>query len=789
MDGRLVEMLRFYASHHWGPNVRGRTTFKRRPDAEIKLVKSCEASLNAQISGMNAVIKRHQEMYDRLENRMQLTHRSNAILTKEVNYGRSEYLEITVTLKLCERNRDLVRRVKRLEKATRLSVRDFGLKTCFEFDKIDWETLAPASQTRRALQAVYKHGRDRESLADDIARAKCFHNLKFSSEHPAVFGGSFCAIAVFFTVALHHADWASSRRHYRRTHFKFCAVFGYTCWPGKGKAKRQRTGSDDETVDFAGRDSGEDAPEESRECSATSSSTPTSQPLPKKQKASPPTTHPAPAKKSRPSPKSSSSKPSTPTAARGKTVSASKKIDAAAESMSSRRLTPKRKAAMSSEFRSSFRLAGGSRSDIKSLTSESPAGQSVNPPSSDSNKTRPKKTGTNAKPGYSSSDESVVSVSSESESESSLDLDSSASEGSEAHVDEDGELSKLRPESQCLEVQLQAKHLSTTKAAFKSSPKGKKKASPKSAGKKKLSAKTRNVTASKKKFKSAPRLLDPPRRRKLVNLAQRASTLLTPYVAPEFTSLNAQKYWVKLEQSFLFSPLPSDAEIKCTTVGIEKFCKFMAPDHPWQKTMDKWPEHACLFDAIDLQLDSHISQRADYLERLCKHWDSPEAVKRFFSRMTARLETNKDPEEHRKFKLALDRLKKVWFTYNKERVDRAGNLRTFLPGRMWPWFVGLDASLPIETLLDPTLSFYTIENLMWVPGSADWCVEAALPEDIDSSWDRAFRGADEDEEMEEDEVGEDDADSVAIMDLNQDSTGDTSTVPQDAAAEATLILL
>ncbi|OWY97662.1 hypothetical protein PHMEG_00031757 [Phytophthora megakarya] len=207
-------MLRFYATLHWGPNIRRRTTFKRRLDAarsfedvlscnepvpadtltevgrelaaaqaalksaeasrtvmenklfaeqcaranaetwaqrfsadgdaahkEIKLVKSREASLNVQISEMNAVIKSRQEMYDRLENRFQLALCSNEILTKEVNHGRAEYLvgiqafkkshenlhkilcmtdpkETTLlTIKLCERNRDLVRRIKRLEKA------------------------------------------------------------------------------------------------------------------------------------------------------------------------------------------------------------------------------------------------------------------------------------------------------------------------------------------------------------------------------------------------------------------------------------------------------------------------------------------------------------------------------------------------------------------------------------------------------------------------------------------------------------------------------------------------
>ncbi|OWZ05655.1 hypothetical protein PHMEG_00022219 [Phytophthora megakarya] len=273
----------------------------------------------------------------------------------------------------------------------------------------------------------------------------------------------------------------------------------------------------------------------------------------------------------------------------------------------------------------------------------------------------------------------------------------------------------------------------------------------------------------------------------------------------------------------------------------------MDPDHPWRKAMDLWSEHACLFDTTDFQLDSHISQRADYPERLFGVWRRVRGYgseKQVVMSFAIYERKHFDAGERRKFKVALERLKKVWFTYNKERADRADNLRTFLPGRMWPWCVGPDATLPIETLLDPTLPFYAIENLMWVPGSEDWCAEAALvdksepwrvdwltcpeqhpyntvygpcnahvpfflpanstvevlgpqivpdsslePADIDSSWDRAFRAADEDEEMEEGEVVEDDADSTATMDLNQDSTGDTPVNPQDAAAEAALILL
>ncbi|OWZ16240.1 hypothetical protein PHMEG_0009998 [Phytophthora megakarya] len=371
-------------------------------------------------------------------------------------------------------------------------------------------------------------------LAQSRLRSKYFHNLKSDFERSAVFGGSFYAVAVHFAVALHHADWISTRRHRRWIPHNLPPASAPPDPPvsggkkGEGKAKRRRTGSDNEDVDFGGGDSGEDAPEEGRECSATPSSSTTSQPQSQKQKASPPATPPTPTEKSQPSPKSSSSKPSAPAPARAKTDSAPKKIDVAV-------------------------------SDAELIHQVSHlAGQSVK--SSKSKKSHSKKTGTIAKPGYSSSDESVISVSSETKYESSLDLDSSASEGSEAHEDEDSELSKLHPESQC-------------------------------------------------PGNSFDGVLDAPAPTiyPVGKLAQRASDVLTPYVAPEFTIVSAQKYWVKLEQSFLPSPVPSDAKIKCTTVGIEKFYKFMNPDHPWREVMDKWHEHACLFDTTDFQLDSHIS--------------------------------------------------------------------------------------------------------------------------------------------------------------------------------------
>ncbi|OWY99810.1 hypothetical protein PHMEG_00029128 [Phytophthora megakarya] len=536
---------------------------------EIKLVKSREASLNVQTSEMNAAIKRHQEMYDRLENRFQLALRSNEILTKEVNHGRAEYLgriqafkkshenphkilcqtdpkETTLTIKLRERNRDLVCRVKRLEKAnsvlsSRLRLEDMDPEALvlmvegLELDKIDWVTLSPDPQTRQALNAIYKieleDDRDHDTLTVDIARAKVrFAEIRADKQHKAEEAAGLPAPPPLMVTVLVTVVDCSSRSLAACLHSSYSTSFQWEEKQSKGKAKRQRTGSDDEDVDFGGGDSGEDAREEGRECSATYSPAATSQPQPKKQKASPPASPPTPAEKSqsqqssKSSTKSSSVKPSSgksfssksdvPEPALHLADAAPKKVDTAvseAESMSS--LTPKRKAAVSSEFRSFFRLVGGSRSAIQALTSESSPGQSTK-----SSPTRSKKTRAKAKSGRSSSDESVVSVSSESESESSSDQDSSASEGSDAHEDEESELAKLRPERQCLEDlsddSLDAPAPASTPAAGSQAVEPSPTPTPKAKSASTTKTSSKKVTSSKKKSKSSSKASRPSKKAK-----------------------------------------------------------------------------------------------------------------------------------------------------------------------------------------------------------------------------------------------------------------------------------
>ncbi|OWZ04260.1 hypothetical protein PHMEG_00023864 [Phytophthora megakarya] len=157
-----------------------------------------------------------------------------------------------------------------------------------------------------------------------------------------------------------------------------------------------------------------------------------------------------------------------------------------------------------------------------------------------------------------------------------------------------------------------------------------------------------------------------------------------------------------------------------------------------------------------------------------KHWNLRDTVKRFFTRMTARLGKIKYTKERLRFQLALEHLRTVWFKYNKECADRADNLREGGVSS-WPHVALVCWSRLSAANCDYAEPDTPSIHHRWLTRSANWCAEAALVdmsesclevlgprivpdsslalEDIDTSWDRAFRGADEDEAMEEGKVG------------------------------------
>ncbi|OWZ00077.1 hypothetical protein PHMEG_00028814 [Phytophthora megakarya] len=273
INGRLVEMFRFYATLHGGPNVFGRelaeawvslkSTESTSTILENKLISEQCACANAEACAKQFSVDRDAAHKEIKFIRSQSTTNGasqHKYLTKEVNHAHPEYFvgvqvlqkshnlykllplidlsETTLIFNLGERNKDLARRVKHLEKVktalgSRLRLEDMDSKALalmvegLELDKIDWDDMSPDPQARCALRAVYKlglsDGRDEGSLADAIARAKP------SSECRAGIDGARAAV-ISNTFTVYFADCGKK---------------------GKSKVKQQRNPIDDENVDFS----------------------------------------------------------------------------------------------------------------------------------------------------------------------------------------------------------------------------------------------------------------------------------------------------------------------------------------------------------------------------------------------------------------------------------------------------------------------------------------------------------------------------------------------------------
>ncbi|OWY94583.1 hypothetical protein PHMEG_00035642 [Phytophthora megakarya] len=165
--------------------------------------------------------------------------------------------------------------------------------------------------------------------------------------------------------------------------------------------------------------------------------------------------------------------------------------------------------------------------------------------------------------------------------------------------------------------------------------------------------------------------------------------------------------------------------------------------HPFQVLRQLWPDHACLFNTKNFDLDSHVSQRSSYPDRLLGIW--------------RHLWGYGDRDKH---------------PYNTV-------------------FVPCNSMVPLFLLSGSTME--TVGPAIIPDPSVD-------PADIDPSWNIAFRGdLEEEEEEEEGQVTAEDESSLAsalpgspalssasneTMDLDQGSDADT---PLDGARGAEIL--
>ncbi|OWZ02551.1 hypothetical protein PHMEG_00025867 [Phytophthora megakarya] len=172
--------------------------------------------------------------------------------------------------------------------------------------------------------------------------------------------------------------------------------------------------------------------------------------------------------------------------------------------------------------------------------------------------------------------------------------------------------------------------------------------------------------------------------------------------------------------------------------------------HPFQVQRQLWPDHVCLFNTKNFDLDSHVSQRASYPDRLLgiwrrlrgygdrasaslgvadyerKHWVPAKAVERMFAIMEENIskQTNWSKRERKHALDTLDELRRQYAEYRDERASRADNLRQFILNRLWLLCFPDKEFFPTHTMLEPSMPIYSLEIMPWVPKTADWCAEA-----------------------------------------------------------------
>ncbi|OWY95085.1 hypothetical protein PHMEG_00035011, partial [Phytophthora megakarya] len=220
------------------------------------------------------------------------------------------------------------------------------------------------------------------------------------------------------------------------------------------------------------------------------------------------------------------------------------------------------------------------------------------------------------------------------------------------------------------------------------------------------------------------------------------------YVAPVFSRPGGLACWIKLEEAFLPQAVPADASVKCSKEHLAKFASFTDVTHPFQVLRQLWLDHA--LNTKNFDLDSHISQRASYPDRLLgiwrrlrgygdrdsaslgvadyerKHWVPAKAVERMFAIMEENISKQSNwTKRDRKHALAtLDELRRQWAEYHDERASRADNLRQFILNRLWLWGSPDKGLFLTHTMLEPSMPIHSLEIIPWVPKTADWCTEA-----------------------------------------------------------------
>ncbi|KAI9986302.1 hypothetical protein PInf_025240 [Phytophthora infestans] len=226
-----------------------------------------------------------------------------------------------------------------------------------------------------------------------------------------------------------------------------------------------------------------------------------------------------------------------------------------------------------------------------------------------------------------------------------------------------------------------------------------------------------------------------------------ASSTLPPWVLPYLDMAFADAGAKMCFERLLSMTLPERAgevTVRRTLEGLHAYFDYSNPDHPYEQLRQRYPLQACLFDTVDFDPSVPISKRASIetrLKMICAslrgdggkqgdlgfalwerlHWLPLAGIERGL------VEEAKKVSHDKELLKELRALLKMLFSERDRRADR---LRNKYREQYMAWRRDLVSSgtsdspfIRPELLLEPSKSWYPIENLPFAPRTSDWLPE------------------------------------------------------------------
>ncbi|KAG7376543.1 hypothetical protein PHYPSEUDO_013203 [Phytophthora pseudosyringae] len=255
---------------------------------------------------------------------------------------------------------------------------------------------------------------------------------------------------------------------------------------------------------------------------------------------------------------------------------------------------------------------------------------------------------------------------------------------------------------------------------------------------------SRDVVTSNASSSAVTPLSLVPRSYSILRFTRPVSKWAQPYVSLVFSLPGALACWTRILNYRQSAPVPKKVKVPCAVKCLIACVDYKNPKPPWQLAGRRYPQHAYFFDTHGFDQNGKVSRCAPSLLRLRSywrnfrgygkkddaelgfsfweydHWVPTRTVTLFFKAAHRILAENTTLSDDVKLqiKMELERVKALWYKYDKNRIKRCDRLRVKLVYTIREWCVINDTKLEDilpEVLFEPSVPGYSLEYLTWIP--------------------------------------------------------------------------